>query len=127
MRPFFKPRLAVVLTLAGGLSLPSCSTKDDVSPAAVACSATATVRVCPGRTFECQTKHTTLELADGTRLRPTGPVWAAYQANQLAGQTLRIGYQRGAAVVASEPGDVYAALSCLEELAPDAAPTPGSK
>jgi len=44
---------------------------EDVVPD-VPCGTTATVRFCYGYTMMCPTEHTTLELADGTRVRPRG-------------------------------------------------------
>jgi hypothetical protein len=67
----------------------------------------------------CPTEHTTLELTDGTRLQPTGPLWQAYQPHQVDGQLLRIGYKTGASPApAGSLGTVSAQLSCLE--APEA-------
>ena len=66
-------------------------------------------------TMICPTEHTTLELPDGTRLRPSGPVWDAYQPHQMQGQTLRICYTLGAPLPAAEVGNVRATITCLEE------------
>ena len=99
---------------AGALALAGCTTKPDVAPEQP-CGTYATVRLCPGLTAMCPTQHTTLELADGTLLQPSGPVWEAYQPHQQPGQTLYIGYTlAGARAAAHERGSVPARLSCLE-------------
>ena len=115
----FSMRLKNLLATVGmaGLStvagLAGCTAKTDVSPEQP-CGTTATVRLCHGLTAICLTEHTTLELADGTRLRPTGPAWQAYLPHQADGQVLSIGYKLGAALPASEVGDARATLTCLE-------------
>ena len=116
----FSLGLLACLGTASGLSLSGCTAKTDVGPdnigcLAVDCGTVATVRLCLGKTLMCPTEHTTLELADGTRLRPGGSVWEAYELHQLDGQMLRIGYTLGAPVAPNEPGSVYATLFCLEE------------
>ena len=102
------------VALAG---LASCTNKKDaIGPAAEPCATTATVRLCPGFTAICPTQHTTLILADGTRLRPSGPVWDSYQPEQADGQVLRISYKivPGLTMQPELPGYEDATLSCLE-------------
>ena len=77
------------------------------------CATTATVRLCPGRTTACATEHTTLELADGTRLQPSGPAWQAYQPQQADGQLLRIGYTLRPQLMTTEANTKNAEISCL--------------
>jgi hypothetical protein len=103
--------LLACICVACGLG--GCTTKTDIAPEQP-CGTFATVRFCHGYTMDCLTKHTTLELADGTRLRPSGPVWEAYLPQQSDGQPLRIGYTLGAELPSSEVGDRAAKLSCLE-------------
>jgi hypothetical protein len=106
--------------LLAGMGLAGCTAKTDVEPE-VPCGTTATVRLCFGMTAMCPTEHTTLELADGSRIHPTGPLWTAYQTHQTEGQVLRIGYS------ANKPptdaaGNVLASLTCLEEELPRCPP-----
>jgi hypothetical protein len=96
--------------------LVGCTRKETIGPAEGSCSTVVTVRLCHGYTAFCLTEHTTLELADGTRLRPSGPVWAAYQPNQIDGQVLRIGYQITPRITTDAPGYENATLSCLENV-----------
>ena len=100
------------LALAG---VASCTNKETVSPAEEPCATVATVRFCYGRTIGCLTQHTTLELADGTSLRPSGPVWDAYLSKQLDGQLLRISYTVVPRLTNDAPGYENATLECLEE------------
>ncbi len=102
------------LTLA---ALASCTNKKEaIGPTEEPCATTATVHLCRGYTVFCPTQHTTLVLADGTRLRPSGPVWEAYLPNQADGQVLRIGYkiEPGLTMRPELPGAQDATLSCLE-------------
>ena len=93
-------------------SLAGCS-KSEVEPEK-ACGTLATVRLCMGLTAICPTEHTTLVLADGTLLRPSGPAWQAYQPHQVNGQVLRIGYTLAQPLPSGEVGNVRATLTCLE-------------
>ena len=107
----------VLASLGMALSgIAGCTHKETIGPAEEPCATVATVRFCLGRTAFCLTEHTTLELADGTRLRPSGPVWAAYQAYQSDGQVLRIGYHITPRLTYDEPGYENATLSCLENV-----------
>ncbi|MDB5235949.1 MAG: hypothetical protein JWR44_2942 [Hymenobacter sp.] len=65
--------LAAGVSAASGVGLMGCTAKTEVKPGHTDCSTTATVRLCHGFTAFCLTEHTTLELADGTRLRPSAP------------------------------------------------------
>ena len=85
------PKLAL-LALLTGAGLAGCTAKEAVSPNSTECTTLATVRFCPGKTMMCITEHTMLELADGTRLKPSGPLWEAYQTHQADGQPLQVGY-----------------------------------
>ena len=93
----------------------SCTNKETVGPAEEPCATVATVRFCYGRTASCLTQHTTLELTDGTRLRPSGSVWEAYLPKQLDGQLLRISYTVVPRLTNDAPGYENATLECLEE------------
>lgn len=128
MRLFRTPLFSTiaVLGLLGGLT--ACSDKTEVRPEAQ-CGTPATVRFCHGNTLMCPTEHTTLELADGTRLRPSGPLWAAYLPKQVEGQTVCIGYQLGAATEKYEVGNFYAEITCLQDGAScgTTAPATGSR
>ncbi|MFD2718189.1 hypothetical protein ACFST9_05655 [Hymenobacter monticola] len=104
---------AAILT---GMGLAGCTAKTDVEPE-VPCGTYATVRLCHGMTAMCPTEHTTLELADSTRLHPTGPLWAAYQPHQTDGQVLYIGYSQNNPPV-DAAGNVLANITCLEEPLP---------
>lgn len=81
------------LSVAAGIGLVGCTIKEGAGPTDGVCATTATVRLCYGMTAFCLTEHTTLELADGTRLRLTGAVWKSYLPQQTDGQVLRIDYQ----------------------------------
>ena len=112
--------LLAIAWLAGASSvtgLAGCTAKDDVAPEAH-CGTPVIVRLCHGFTAGCRTEHTTLELADGTRLRPAGPAWEAYLPHQTDGQPLSIGYKLGAALPAGEAGNVRATITCLEAVGP---------
>ncbi|SHJ37948.1 hypothetical protein SAMN02745146_2972 [Hymenobacter daecheongensis DSM 21074] len=114
------------LSLLAGLSLTGCTKKENVEPN-TACGTPATVRLCPGKTLMCPTEHTTLVLADGTRLQPTGPAWDAYQPQQQDGQVLRIGYTKGGTVAAGSLADVAVVLTCLETADRCGTKDPGKK
>lgn len=114
MRHLFTFRVAASLSLVL-VGLASCTSKETVRPADEPCATLATVRLCPGRTAVCPTQHTTLELADGTRLRPSGPVWDTYQPRQLNGQRLRISYTLAPQNAYDDPAYAHVKLSCLEE------------
>ena len=101
--------------IASSLGLSSCTHKTDVAPEQP-CGTAAIVRLCPGKTMACVTEHTTLELADGTRLRPSGALWTAYLGHQVGGESLLIGYTPGAALPTNDVGDVRATISCLTAL-----------
>ena len=111
-------RILAGLGLVTGSGLAGCSRKETIKPAQEPCTTTAVVRLCPGFTAICPTQHTRLELADGTRLRPVGPVWDSYQPRQLEGQVLRISYDIGPHVPNDSPSGENATLSCLEEAPP---------
>ncbi|SFQ03760.1 hypothetical protein SAMN04515668_1237 [Hymenobacter arizonensis] len=92
-----------------------CASKEDISPKG-SCATAATVRLCYGRTAACPTEHTTLELTNGKRLRPSGKVWRAYLPKQREGQVLSISYnlvQQGSSDNAESP---LVTLTCLEEM-----------
>ena len=111
----FRVLTGLSVALAG---VASCTNKENVGPAEGPCDTLATVRLCYGYTAFCLTEHTTLVLGDGTRLRPSGPAWTAYQPHQVDGQVLRIGYQITPRITNDEPGYENATLSCLEENLP---------
>ncbi|UOQ54372.1 hypothetical protein [Hymenobacter cellulosivorans] len=105
----------LVVSLAASLGLlSSCTEKSTIAPEAQ-CGTQATVRLCPGNTLICPTEHTTLELADGTRLRPSGSLWTAYLPKQVEGQVICIGYKLGAATQKYEVGNFYAEITCLQD------------
>jgi hypothetical protein len=108
--------LAAGVSAASGVGLMGCTAKTEVKPGHTDCSTTATVRLCHGFTAFCLTEHTTLELADGTRLRPSGPVWEAYEPRQADGQVISIGYTLGKPVAPNEPGSTYATITCLQDI-----------
>ena len=98
-------------TLAG---LTGCTTKEDITPGSnEPCATLVTVRLCHGLTSICPTEHTTIELADGTRLRPSGPVWDAYKPQD--GQALNVGYKRVRCNDIGQDCFDQALLSCIEE------------
>ena len=99
----------VGLGAASTLSFISCTRKAEVAPEQP-CGTTATVRFCSGKTMACPTEHTTLELADGTRLLPDGPLWTAYLAQQTNGEPLLIGYTLGAALPGNDVGNARATI-----------------
>lgn len=112
-------RLFATFRLITGLSIAlagaaSCGHKETVSPAQEPCATVVTVHLCPGFTAVCPTQHTSLELADGTRLRPSGLVWDAYQPKQLEGQRLRISYALIAQNMYDAPTFTHVLLTCLE-------------
>ena len=101
------------LTLGAVTALTGCSAKEEVKPTGP-CETMAVVRLCHGRTAACLIEHTTLQLADGTRLQPRGAVWAAYLPTQVDGQMLNIGYALVPVNGADAPGVTHAMLTCLE-------------
>lgn len=105
------PALARLGVAAIGLA--GCTSKGNVAPAEP-CSTAATVRFCYGKTAVCLTEHTSLELPDGTRIRPTGNLWRAYLPQQVNGQVLRISYALAPHNTYDIPGVTVATLSCLE-------------
>lgn len=112
MRHFFTLHTFAHLGLAATIGLSACTNKADVAPDEP-CATTATVRLCHGLTTMCPTLHTTLELSDGTRIRPTGKVWEAYLPKQEDGQVLRISYTILPRITNDAPGYENATLSCL--------------
>ncbi|UPL48946.1 hypothetical protein [Hymenobacter sublimis] len=105
------------------LGLNGCTNQDSVAPAITECSELATVRFCPsyGDSPNCKTLHTTLQLANsreglpaGYHVLPVGPKWQAYQAHQINGQVLRVGYQLGPEVPPNVDGLREATITCLE-------------
>jgi len=114
MRLFFAIQTLVACSLAAVFGLAGCTTKKDVEPNEP-CSTTVTVCLCPGRTAVCPTEHTTLELANGYRLRPTGAVWESYEPRQREGQVLTIGYKRVRCNDIGSDCIDEASVSCLEE------------
>ncbi|GAA3944691.1 hypothetical protein [Hymenobacter algoricola] len=112
-------QFTVRLSFFAALALTGCTAKQEIAPKdwcgtdPAACSTKATVRFCLGKTLICPTEHTTLELADGTRLQPTGPTWEAYLARQTDGQKVSIGYSATGPVTNGSPATLSAALSCL--------------
>ncbi|TGE19727.1 hypothetical protein [Hymenobacter elongatus] len=108
--------LMASVSLLATLGLAGCSEKEAVVPAET-CDTAATVRLCPAKTGICLTEHTTLELADGTRLRPNGATWEAYEPMQFEGQVITIGYIRGATITKDGgPGDAHATITCLQDV-----------
>ncbi|HEX8506364.1 MAG TPA: hypothetical protein VF630_13430 [Hymenobacter sp.] len=112
MRYFFTFPALARLSVAATVGLAGCTGKEGAEPAEP-CATTATVRLCRGNNVFCLTEAT-LELADGTRLWPTGPVWEAYKPQQVDGQVLRISYQNATRPANSEAGPTGVTLSCLE-------------
>lgn len=113
------------LSLLAGLGLAGCTDKsEDAAPETIGCGTTAIVRLCLGKTLMCPTEHTTLELLDGTRLLPSGPIWEAYELNQVDGMPVSIGYtltspgpNTGAATAdGGRIGDFDATITCLEPI-----------
>ncbi|UOQ73590.1 hypothetical protein [Hymenobacter cellulosilyticus] len=110
----FRTPLCHAAALLALVDLNACSEKTEVSPEQVSCGTQATVRLCPGYTMMCLTEHTTLELADGTRLHPRGPLWSAYLPKQVGGQVLSIGYRLSRPEGIPEEGVVYSEITCLK-------------
>ena len=118
LNTLFSVGLLACVSGAGSLGLTGCTAKTDIAPDEP-CGTPVTVRLCLGNTLFCPTEHTTLVLADGTLLRPSGPLWDAYLPRQYNGAVLHIGYRRGAVLPAGEVGNVRATITCLEETTPD--------
>src|SRR5215217_582876 len=114
MRNIFRLPSWTCLSLATSLLLAGCTSNEEIEPAQP-CATTATVRFCYGRTAVCATEHTALELANGTRLLPTGPLWEAYMPKQKDGQVLRVSYAPAVRITNDAPATQYVTLSCLEE------------
>ncbi|MCB2378658.1 hypothetical protein LGH70_13740 [Hymenobacter sp. BT635] len=108
--------LLACLALLAGLGLAGCSEKENVAPeeAEVPCGTLATVRLCHGYTAGCLTEHTTLSLPDGTLISPSGPIWEAYEQNQVHGQVLVVGYALGGTAPAGSLATTNATITCLE-------------
>jgi hypothetical protein len=108
------PQLAGFGLLLFGLG--GCSTHDVVAPATTACSELVTVRFCPsyGDAPNCAALHTTLQVANTSHVLPIGAVWQAYQAQQVNGQVLRVGYELGPQLPANVDGLRPATITCLE-------------
>jgi hypothetical protein len=102
------------LSLLSGMGLTGCTAKEDIDPDKP-CATSAIVRLCHGRTAACPTLHTTLELADGTRVQPTGKLWEDYQPKQAEGQYLRVGFKRISQPSAVGASVTVVALTCLEQ------------
>jgi hypothetical protein len=115
MRYFFHLPFWTRLSLATSLVLAGCASEEEIEPAQP-CASTATVRFCYGNTAVCATAHTTLELADGSRVLPTGQLWEAYLPKQKDGQLLRVSYAPVARIATDAPATQSVTLSCLEEL-----------
>jgi hypothetical protein len=114
MRPPFSTQILFACGLAAVFAVAGCTNKEAVEPNEP-CATTVTVRLCPGRTAVCLTEHTALELADGSRLRPTGPVWESYESRQREGQVLTVGYKRVRCNDIGSDCIDEASLSCLKE------------
>ena len=107
----FRVLTGLSVALAG---IAGCTSKANITPAEGPCATSATVRFCYGYTAVCLTQHTTLELADGTRLRPSGAIWEAYRPKQIDGEVLRISYALVPHNAYDSPGVTFATLTCLE-------------
>ncbi|MCB2409268.1 hypothetical protein [Hymenobacter lucidus] len=108
-------QLVAGMSLLAGLGLAGCADKsEEPAPAEAPCGTVAIVRLCPGNTLMCPTEHTTLELPDGTRLRPTGPLWETYEPGQVDGMAIKIGYTLGTPITSDGPGTSYATITCLD-------------
>ncbi|HEX8329861.1 MAG TPA: hypothetical protein VF629_20150 [Hymenobacter sp.] len=114
MRHLFALHTFARLGLAATFGLSACNGQEEVAPDEP-CATTATVRFCYGLTTMCPTQHTTLELSDGTRIRPTGKVWEAYLPKQVDGQVLRVSYEPASKPTSGENNVNYVSLSCLEQ------------
>jgi hypothetical protein len=114
MPPPFSTQILFTCSLVAVFAVAGCTNKENVEPNEP-CATTVTVRLCPGRTSVCHTEHTTLELADGSRLRPAGPVWESYESRQREGQVLTVGYKRTLCNDIGSDCIDEAAISCLKE------------
>lgn len=96
--------------------LGSCTAQEVVAPATVECSELVTVHFCSsyGDAPNCVALHTSLQLANSYHVLPIGAVWQAYQAQQVNGQVLRVGYQLGPALPPNVDGLRTATITCLE-------------
>ncbi|MBF9237773.1 hypothetical protein I2I05_10240 [Hymenobacter sp. BT683] len=116
MRLFTSLYALTCIGLATGVLLTGCAAQDSTEPEP--CTTTATVQLCYGMTAVCRTEHTTLKLANGTILHPSGKVWEAYLPNQVDKQILRISYAILPRITNDAPGYENATLSCLESNQP---------
>jgi hypothetical protein len=107
-------QLAGFSLLLSGLG--GCTAQDVVAPATTACSELVIVRFCAsyGDAPNCVALHTTLQVADSSHMLPTGAVWQAYQAQQVNGQVLRVGYELGPQLPPHVDGLRTATITCLE-------------
>lgn len=105
------------------LGLSGCTAEDTVAPATSGCSALVTVRFCPsyGDSPTCVADHTTLQVTNsypglpaGYHVLPVGAEWQAYQAQQVNGQVLRVGFELGPALPPNVDGLRTATITCLQ-------------
>jgi hypothetical protein len=106
------------------LGLSGCTAKDTICPApTTGCSELVTVRFCPsyGDSPTCVAMHTTLQVASsypglpaGYHVLPVGVKWQAYQAQQVNGQVLRVGFELGSELPPNVDGLRTATITCLE-------------
>jgi hypothetical protein len=98
------------------LGISSCTAQEVIAPATTECSELATVHFCSsyGDAPTCVALHTSLQLANSYHVLPIGAVWQAYQAQQVNGQVLRVGYQLGPALPPNADGLRTATITCLE-------------
>ncbi|WP_426061600.1 hypothetical protein [Hymenobacter sp. B1770] len=115
MRQLFLFNFLSLASLALVAGLAGCASKEDIGPAGP-CATPVTVRLCYGRTTACPTEHTTLELSNSKRLRPSGKVWQAYLPKQKDGQMLSISYNLTQEGSSENPESPLVTLTCLEEM-----------
>lgn len=105
------------------LGLSGCTAEDTVGPATSGCSELVTVRFCAsyGDSPTCVATHTTLQVANsypglpaGYHVLPVGAKWQAYQARQVNGQVLRVGFELGPELPPNVFGYRTATITCLE-------------
>ncbi|WP_324679197.1 hypothetical protein [Hymenobacter sp. GOD-10R] len=106
------------------LGFSGCTAEDTVCPATTTeCSELVTVRFCAsyGDSPTCVANHTTLQVASsypglpaGYHVLPVGAEWRAYQARQVNGQVLRVGFKLGPALPPNVDGLRTATITCLE-------------